>query len=191
MKFPSIDEKFNTVISKNTFYFYNEEFEEFYEGHISSIAQNIFILKNRIEGIGLKESVLIEHITEIEDGIDAILTITGFSKESLLRLITFIRVSEDKTLSTLVNKDFWSTEEFKSEWGLDKIKSIIKSNNKFAEGVVNLFFRGSTVPIDPDNPLISDMETLPDGFITEYLYLRLGKTCIIENRFYHRILRRQ
>ncbi len=147
MKRPSVDEKFNTVISKNTFYFYNEEFEEYHEGHISSIAQNIFLLKNRIERNGLKESVLFEHITEVEDGLDAILTITGFSKESLQRLVTFIRVSDDKTLSSLVNKDFWPNEDFKTEWGLVKIKSIIKTNKKFAEGIVNLFFRGPTVPV--------------------------------------------
>jgi hypothetical protein len=151
MKHSLIDEKFNTVISKNTFYFYNEEFEEYYEGHISSIAQNIFLLKNKIEREGLKESVLLQHITEVEDGIDAILTITGFSKESLQRLITFIRVVKDDTLYSLVNKDYWpqevsqEKEEFQ-EWGLDKIKLLIKSNRKFAEGIVNLFFKGSTVP---------------------------------------------
>ncbi|MGC9027006.1 MAG: hypothetical protein ACP5JP_05660, partial [bacterium] len=44
MKFayPSTNDKFNTVISKNTFYFYNEEFEEHHEGHISLVAQNVF-----------------------------------------------------------------------------------------------------------------------------------------------------
>ncbi|MGQ9848158.1 MAG: hypothetical protein ACUVQP_11765 [Bacteroidales bacterium] len=66
--FPSIDQKFNTVISKNTFYFYNEEFEEYHEGHISSIAQNIFLLKNRIEQEGLKESVLKHKLYEIRLG---------------------------------------------------------------------------------------------------------------------------
>ena len=146
MRYPSLDEKFDTVISKNTFYFYNEEFEEYYEGHISSIAQNIFLLRNRIEREGLKESVLLEHITEVEDGIDAILTISGFSKESLQRLVTFIRATNDKTLSSLVNKDSWPSEDFKTEWGLDKIKSIIKTNGNFAEGIVNLFFKGPTVP---------------------------------------------
>jgi len=145
--FPNIDEKFSTVISKNTFYFYNEEFEDYHEGHISSIAQNIFLLKNRIEQNGLKESVLLEHIRTVEDGLDAVLTITGFSKESLQRLIAFIRVSEDKTLSELVNKFHWPEEEFRSEWGLDKIKSLIKTNEKFAEGIVNLFFRGPTVSV--------------------------------------------
>ena len=57
MNYSLLDEKFNIVISKNTFYYYNEEFEEYQEGHISSIAQNIFLLKNRIETEGLKESV--------------------------------------------------------------------------------------------------------------------------------------
>jgi len=147
LMFPSSDQKFNTVISKNTFYFYNKEFEEYYEGHISSMAQNIFLLKNRIERNGLKESVLLEHITEIEDGLDAILTVTGFSKESLQRLVTFIRATDDKTLSSLVNKDSWPSEDFKTEWSLDKIKSIVKTNRKFAEGIVNLFFRGPTVPV--------------------------------------------
>lgn len=146
MEYPSSEEKFNTVITKNTFYFYNKEFEEYYEGHISSIAQNIFLLKNKIETNGLKESVLLEHITEIEDGINAILTITCFSKESLQRLITFIRVTKDDTLSRIVNKEFWHSEDFKSEWNLDKIKSLIKENKKFAEGIVNIFFKGSTIP---------------------------------------------
>jgi len=35
----------------------------------------------------------------------------------------------------------------KTEWSLDKIKSIVKTNRKFAEGIVNLFFRGPTVPV--------------------------------------------
>ena len=113
--YPSLEEKFGTVISKNTFYFQNVEFEEYYEGRISSIAP--------------------------------ILTVTGFSKESLQRLVTFVRATDDKTLSSLVNKDYWPSEDFKTEWGLDKIKSLIKTNKKFAEGIVNLFFRGPTVPV--------------------------------------------
>lgn len=147
MYLASLEEKFNTVISRNTFYFQNETYEEYYEGHISSIAQNIFLLKNKVERSGLNESVLLEHISKVADGLDALLTITGFSKESLQRLVTFIRVTDDENLSRLVNKDTWPSEEFGSEWGLDKIKSLIKGNNKFAEGIVNLFFKGSTVPI--------------------------------------------
>jgi hypothetical protein len=147
MRYPSIEEKFNIVISKNTFYFYDPGYEEYYEGHISTIAQNIFLLKNKIETSGLKESVLFGHITEVDDGIDAILTITGFSKESLQRLVTFIRVTNDITLSKLVNKNAWPSNDFTTEWSLDKIKSLIMTNKKFAEGIVNLFFRGSTIPV--------------------------------------------
>jgi hypothetical protein len=64
--YPSLKEKFNTVISKNTFYFQNPEFEEYYEGHISSIAQNIFLLKNRIESEGLNESVLVNTLQKLK-----------------------------------------------------------------------------------------------------------------------------
>jgi hypothetical protein len=146
LSYPSIEEKFDIVISKNTFYFQNEKYEEYYEGHISSIAQNIFLLKNNVERNGLKESVLLEHIAKVEDGLDAVLTITGFSKESLQRLVTFIRVTDDESLFKLVNKNTWPNEEFQSEWGLDKIKSLIVENKKFAEGIVNLFFKGATIP---------------------------------------------
>ncbi len=149
--YPSLDEKFNIVLSKNTFYFQNLEYEQYYEGHISSIAQNIFLFKNKIEREGLKESVLLEHIVEVEDGLDAILTVTGFSQESLQRIISFVRAKSDPALSNLVNKDFWPIEESVSndfsEWHLNKIKKLIKKNRKFAEGIVNLFFRGSTIPI--------------------------------------------
>jgi len=147
MKYPSTDEKFKIVISKNTFYFYNPSYEEYYEGHITAIAQNIFLLKNKIETNGLKESVLYEHITNVEDGIDAILTITGFSKESLQRLVTFIRVTNDSILSKIVNKEAWPPNDFTTEWNLNKIKSLLMTNKKFAEGIVNLFFKGSTIPI--------------------------------------------
>lgn len=147
IQYPTSEEKLNTVISKNTFYFYDEEFEEYYEGCISSIAQNIFLLKNRIEREGLSETVLFEHITTVEDGLDAILTITGFSKESLQRLVTFIRATDDKTISNLVHKEFWPNEKSKTEWNLDKIKSLIKTNEKFAEGIVSLFFMGPAIPV--------------------------------------------
>jgi len=146
-KFPDDETKFKIVIEKNTFYFQNVEFEEEYEAYISSLAQNLFILKNKVEQEGLKEEIFIEHIMNMEDGLDALLTLTGFSKESLLRLMTFIRVVDDKELSRIVNKDHWPKEDFEREWTLEKIKSYVRSNRKFAEGIVNLFFRGSTVPI--------------------------------------------
>lgn len=153
MPYPSSDEKLNTVISRNTFYFQNIEYEEYYEGQISALAQNIFHLKNKIEREGLTELVLFEHITEFEDGLDALLTITGFSQESFQRIVSFIRATGDPTLSKLVNKGCWPQEDVISnsnkfgEWKLEKIKAILKENKEFAKGIVNLFFKGAIVPV--------------------------------------------
>jgi len=61
--------------------------------------------------------------------------------------MTFIRVVDDKELNKIVNKEYWPKEDFEREWTLEKIKSYVRSNRKFTEGIVNLFFRGSTVPI--------------------------------------------
>src|SRR3989338_589193 len=153
MSYPSSEEKLNTIISRNTFYFQNIEYEEYYEGQISTLAQNIFHLKNKIEREGLTESVLFEHITEFEDGLDAILTITGFSQESFQRIVSFIRAKGDPALSKLVNKEYWHKEDVASnsnkfgEWKLEKIKALLKENKEFAKGIVNLFFKGATVPV--------------------------------------------
>jgi len=146
-EFPDNETKFKVVIEKNTFYFQNVEFEEEHEAYVSSLVQNLFILKNKVEQRGLKEDVFVEHIMNMEDGLEALLTLTGFSKESLLRLITFIRIVNDKELNKVVNKDYWPKEDLEREWSLEKIKSYVRSNRKFAEGIVNLFFKGSTVPL--------------------------------------------
>jgi hypothetical protein len=146
-RFPSIEEKFNTVLSKNTFYFQNEGFEEEHEAYVSSLAQNLFLLKKEVDQKGLREEFFVNHIMNFEEGLDALLTLTGFSKESLLRIITFLRVVDDITLNKLVNKDNWPKEDFEREWTLDKIKNFVKENEEFAKGLVNLFFKGSTVPI--------------------------------------------
>lgn len=146
MKLPTSNEKFNVVIDKNTFFYYDQEYEDHYEAYISSVAQNIFILKNKVETKGLDDEILFEHITKIQDGIDAILTITGLSKESLQRLVTYVRVSRDGALEKLVNKDAWPQEKFSTEWSLSKIKKLIMTNSAFAHGMVNLFLKGSTVP---------------------------------------------
>lgn len=145
--FPNTEAKFSTVINKNTFYFQNIDFEEEHETYVASLAQNLFLLKKKVEQEGLKEGIFVEHLQSYEDGLDALLTLTGFSKESLLRIITFLRVVNDKTLNKLVKKEEWPKEDFEREWPLDKIKKLVKENKKFAEGLVNLFFKGSTVPI--------------------------------------------
>lgn len=85
-------EKLETVISKNIFYFCNKEFEEQYEGYINSIKESLLVLRNQIQNNGLKKELFEKLIYEKENGLTALLALTGFSNESLKRLITFIRV---------------------------------------------------------------------------------------------------
>lgn len=146
---PSTDQKFNTVISKNTFYFFNPVFEEKYEGYLNSIKETLLVLKNEIENEGLKKEQFERLIAKKETGLKALLALTGFSNEYLKRLITVIRVVDDTDLAKLVFKDKWcgkkSTEEIK-EWSDEKIQKTIDSNEYFRKGIVNIFFEGATIP---------------------------------------------
>jgi len=146
----TVEDKFNTVISKNTFYFYDRDFEEIYEGYVTSIKETLLVLRNRIQTTGLHKELFEELIAEKENGLRAILALTGFSNESLKRLITFIRVVEDDELNRLVWKDKWMSGEDLAdikEWSDSKILTAIKTNEYFRKGIINIFFEGSTLPI--------------------------------------------
>ena len=150
MRYPSTDEKFNTVISKNTFYFYDRKFEEAYEGYVTSIKETLLVLRNKIQTTGLHKELFEELIAEKENGLRAILALTGFSNESLKRLITFIRIVEDDELNRLAWKDKWMSVEDRvdiKEWSDSRILTAIKTNEYFRKGIINIFFEGSTLPI--------------------------------------------
>lgn len=141
--------KFETVINKNTFYFFNPIFEEKYEGYLNSLKEILLFVKNEIENKGLKKEIFENILAEKENGIRALLALTGFSNETLKRLTTIIRVVDNKELSKLVYKDRWfldeNTENIK-EWSDIKIANLIRENEFFRKGIVNIFFEGSTVP---------------------------------------------
>jgi len=149
----NIQEKFDTVISKNTFYFYNREFEETYEGYVNSIKETLLVLKNQIRNNGLRKELFEELIHKKENGLRALLALTGFSNESLKRLITFIRIVDDAELNALTYKERWITEAEISEsgnikeWSDNKIQKKICESEFFRKGLVNIFFEGSTTPI--------------------------------------------
>ncbi|MBC8525975.1 MAG: hypothetical protein ISS28_07335 [Candidatus Cloacimonetes bacterium] len=153
MQFPSVDKKFNTVITKNTFYFYNRKFEEAYEGYVNSIKETLLVLKNQIQNTGLRKELFEDLIHKRENGLRALLALTGFSNESLKRLITFMRIVDDPELNSLVYKEKWITEtelsdrENIKEWSDSKIQKKIRENDFFRKGLVNIFFEGSTIPI--------------------------------------------
>ena len=147
------EEKFDIVITKNTFYFYDQEFEENYEGYITSLKETLLVLKNKIQNEGLKKEFFEALIYNKENGLRALLALTGFSNESLKRLITFIRIIDDEELDKLVLKEKWISNIEKtnkqniSEWGDNKILKKIKENEFFRKGLINIFFEGSTIPI--------------------------------------------
>ena len=139
------DKKFKTVIDKNTFYFYNPVFQEKYESHINSLNETLLVLKNQVETQGLKQNIFENLLLEKENGLRALLALTGFANESLKRLITVVRVSNNTELSKLLYKEKWinveDTNDIK-EWGDSRILNLIKNNEYFRKGIVNLFFEG-------------------------------------------------
>ena len=147
----STDEKFKRVINKNTFYFYNKDFEEKYEGYINSIKELLLNLKNEIELNGLKKEFFEKLLLEKENGLRALLALTGFSNENLKRIITLVRVVDDIELNQLLFRDKWlgskkMSEDGIREWSDSKIITMIKTDEYFRRGIVNLFFEGATIP---------------------------------------------
>lgn len=147
----SNDLKFQRVIEKNTFYFFNQKFEEQYEGYLNSIKEILLLLKNDIENNGLRKEPFERILSDKENGLRALLSLTGFSNENLKRITTLIRVVDDEELNRLVLKEKWFETKDKSqdgisEWSDSKIKSMITKNEFFRKGLVNLFFEGASIP---------------------------------------------
>jgi len=145
----NVQEKFDIVINKNTFYFFNKKFEESYEGYINSIKETLLVLKNQIQTAGFKKELFEDLIYKKENGLRALLALTGFSNEYLKRLTTIIRVVNIPELNKLVHKDRWPAEKNPNnikEWSDNKIIGLIKTNEHFRKGIVNIFFEGATIP---------------------------------------------
>lgn len=145
----TVDEKFRIVIEKNTFYFFNRRFEETYEGYLNSIRETLLVLKNEVETKGLKKETFERLLAENDNGLTALLALTGFSNESLKRLITLIRVVDNRPLAKLALKEKWhqpaDLENIK-EWSDATIARRLRDNEHFRAGIVNIFFEGATLP---------------------------------------------
>lgn len=145
----SVDDKFLTVIQKNTFYFFNSEFEDNYEGYINLLKETLLIVKNKVETEGLKKEIFEWLLTEKENGLRALLALTGFSNEYLKRLTTIIRIVDNPELNNLVFKEKWYNEtspENIREWSDSTILKHIRKNEYFRKGLVNIFFEGASIP---------------------------------------------
>ncbi|WP_314791624.1 DpnII family type II restriction endonuclease [Tannerella forsythia] len=145
----SVEDKFRTVIQKNTFYFFNKKFEEDYEGYINSLKETLLVVKNKVETEGLKKDIFEWLLKEKENGLRALLALTGFSNEYLKRLTTILRIVDNPELNTLVFKDKWHSEKNPDniqEWSDGTILKKIQSNEYFRKGLVNIFFEGASIP---------------------------------------------
>lgn len=163
-------QKYQTVIEKNTFYIFNEPFEQKYEGYLNSIRDILLLLKSEVEQKGATKELFVKLLEEHGDnGLTALMALTGVSSESFKRIITLIRVVNNEKLSKLVNKDKWQqdekTESEIKEWKDTKISQLISTNASFRAGVVNLFFEGATVPFL--------VETLPLFELKKYGIVKL------------------
>jgi len=150
----TVDEKYRTVIENNTFYYFDEEFESTYEKHIFSVKESIVHLKNEVQNHGCKKEVFENFLrSKKELGLKALLAITGFSNESLKRLLTVIRIVDEKELNEFTHKARWTEkpkfggeEDFDiSEWSTSKIEKMVRENEYFRKGLINIFYEGSTI----------------------------------------------
>jgi hypothetical protein len=145
----AVNEKFRTVIEKNTFYFFNRQFEESYEGYLNSIRESLLVLKNEVETKGLKKEIFENLLADNENGLTALLALTGFSNESLKRLITLVRVVDNRSLAKLSLKEKWhQPEDLENikEWSDATIARKLSDNEYFRTGILNVFFEGATLP---------------------------------------------
>ena len=159
----TIENKIKTVIEKNTFYFFNPKFEEDYEGYINSLKEILLNVKNRVETEGLKKEIFEELISEKENGLRALLALSGFSNEYLKRLITIIRIVDYPELNKLVCKNKWDGESnFGNiqEWSDSTILKKIRDNEFFKKGIVNIFFEGATIPFLADTIPLFELKKL-------------------------------
>lgn len=143
-------EKYEIVITKNSFYFSNSEFEERYEANTINLLKTLLLnLQNEIQNNGCKEELFVDFIQNNEFGLEALLVLNGIANENLKRIITIARIVNDKDLSMLLYLHEWndtSNNNDIKEWGDKKIKTLIRKNKSFAKGLINLFFKGSSNP---------------------------------------------
>lgn len=160
----TIREKIDTVIKKNTFFFNNKEFEQKYETHINAIVNILKNLRSNIQNQPVSQELIFDTIRNNEKGLAAILALTGLSNELFKRLLTAISIIEDESLSKLVYKDKWDFDLSKNgrvqEFSNAKIARLIKNNDYFLKGVVNLFFQGASNSVLMDRLPLFELKKL-------------------------------
>lgn len=146
------DDFYQKVIEKNTFYYFNQDFEERYGaeqiGSLRGLLYNLFLAVKSDRAIQKRH---VDKLLQQHNGLRAVLALNGFSHEQLKRVTTMARVLNDQTLNELINRADWGIEDDHdpanvSEWTTSRIDREVMTNSAFRAGMVNLFFDGINNP---------------------------------------------
>lgn len=135
------NKKNKTVFDKNTYYFKNFEFEKKTQNDIENIIQEVIELQNKIKVYGCTKD-LIDNFLKKENGLKILLTLTAISFETLKRIITIVRITDNQDLNNFFHKDKWLDCDYDKEWSSNKIKKMLLDNDYFRKSIVNFFFDG-------------------------------------------------
>jgi len=144
------DQKFEVILTRNTFFFRSDEFEERSEAYISSLANLLLLLKSELDTKKTQEEkreLITEFIMDRPDGLFAILSLSSISEEFILRLFTFIRATNDPLLSKTAHKASFPKTNTDNEWSKAYLFKLLKTKKEITRGFVNLLFEGVSIPI--------------------------------------------
>jgi len=110
---------------KNTWYYVIQSFEDEYETYLNSLKEMVVELQNDLKIEGLQKEI-IERFIQKENSLRVLLGLTGFSNESLKRLLTLIQYKETGTVKELSDK---------------QIEKYIKNDESFRKRIVDIFFK--------------------------------------------------
>ncbi len=147
-----VDDFYRKVIEKNTFYYFNQDFEERYKAeHIGALRGLLYNLFLAVKADGAIRKQHVDELLQKRNGLRAVLALNGFSNEQLKRITTMARVLNDEALNELIKRDEWEIEDDLdpnnvSEWGANRMEREVMVNSAFRAGMVNLFYEGITNP---------------------------------------------
>ena len=143
------DDFYQRVLDKNTLFYFNPEFEERYEAQqLHSLRTLLYNLYLRVQSDPPIQKSHLNDLLQHDNGLRAVLALNGFSNEFLKRITTMARVLNDPSLDRLLKRDQWNIDDESdpsnvSEWTNPTISRLVKTNDAFRAGFVDLFFEGA------------------------------------------------
>lgn len=145
------DDFYQRVLEKNTFYYFDHAVEEKYDaGHITAVTTILLNLRELVVNEGVKRAFF-DDVLKREHGLTAILALNGLSLENLKRLTTVARAVNDPNLNEVLHRKNWNIREGGnpkdvSEFTTERIEKLVRTNDAFRAGIINLFFEGASNP---------------------------------------------